>query len=171
MAYPQWAAGQRVTAAALAAMLPLDVSKTALQQVTNSTTLVADTHLFLPVVAGAVYRLDGMLDYDGFFGAGGLKVGWTYPSGTTMRWGLRGVVAQDTNLKFNPNSGIESAVLSVGTYGTSGASGAHTTARPVGTVTIGGTAGALTMRWAQDAAHATSTTLWPGSFISLQRVS
>lgn len=167
MPYPDWRAGQRVTAALLAAAQPATVVKAASQPVTSSTTLVNDNHLLLAVAANATYALTGFLDYDGAFGAGGLKVGWTLPFSATLRWGLRGNVVADTTQKFAANTVTQASTLSVGTYGTGGS---HSSAHLIGHLTVGSTAGSVQLRWAQDASNAVATTMWDLSWLSLRRL-
>src|SRR5687767_4801287 len=101
-----WVVGEVVTAAlmnaeirdqfnALIAAQP-DIVKSGDTSRASTTTLAADPHLTVNVVASATYTLDGFIDYDGAFGAGGLKVDFTLPAGATLRWGLLGNVVADT---------------------------------------------------------------------------
>ncbi|MCX4686757.1 hypothetical protein OG401_20990 [Kitasatospora purpeofusca] len=167
MQYPNWAAGQRITAARLAAMLPTVAVKTALQAVTSSTTLVDDDHLALPVEAGATYVLDGAVFYDGEYSAGDLKVDWAVPAGTAMRWAICGP-ARGGAAAYASNSSVAGTPLDAGTYGIGGVS-SLTSLRPAGQLvtTISGT---LRLRWAQHNAHSTPTTIHPPSWIRLQRI-
>ncbi|MFD9064178.1 hypothetical protein ACFVZ3_21945, partial [Kitasatospora purpeofusca] len=130
MQYPNWAAGQRITAARLAAMLPTVAVKTALQPVANSTVLVDDDHLALPVEAGATYLLDGVVFYDGEYSAGDLKADWAVPAGTAMRWAICGP-ARGGAAPYASNSTIARVPQVARTNGIRGVS-AQTTQRPPG---------------------------------------
>lgn len=143
--------------------------KTANQAITSSTALTNDTHLVLPVAANATYILDGFFDYDGVLGPnnGDIKFDWTVPAGATMTWSPFGNPSNDVTQKLNSNQGTATTVLTLGTYGTGGQ---HTSARPFGYIAVAGTAGNLQLRWAQNVSNATSTTMYTGSWIRLQRV-
>ncbi|MFD9515954.1 hypothetical protein [Streptomyces sp. NPDC059979] len=172
-----WVVGEVVTAAlmnaeirdqfnALIAAQP-SIVKGSNTSRTSTTTLAADPHLALNVSASATYLVDGFIDYDGAFGAGGLKVDFTLPAGAVLRWGLLGNVVADTTQKYASNT-ADTGSLTAGTYGTGGT---HTAGTLRGYLTVAGTAGALTMRWAQNASNATATTVYAGSWIRLERYS
>lgn len=166
--YPAWTAGQRVTAALLTAMQPIVVVKSSDTARTSTTTLAADPHIVVPVSASATYLLDGYIEFDGIFGGtGDIKFDWTIPAGATLRWGPLGNASGDTTQKYAANSAANSSVLTAGTYGTGGTRSA---ASPRGYVTVGGTAGNLQLRWAQNTSSATATTVYAGSWIRLQRI-
>ncbi|MFD9368770.1 hypothetical protein ACFWA6_13850 [Streptomyces sp. NPDC060020] len=172
MPFPTWSAGQRVTAALLTAMQPVTVVKSANTTRASTTTLASDPHLVLPVTAGATYLLDGFLEYDGNFGGtGDLKLDWTLPAGATIRWAALGNASGDTTQKYASTSAAAGTTLSVGTYGVAGAGGVRNAASPRGYLTVAGTAGNITLRWAQQSSHATGTTLYAGSWIRLLRQS
>ncbi|WP_327073442.1 hypothetical protein OG196_16220 [Kitasatospora purpeofusca] len=168
MPYPVWLAGQRITAARLAAMLPAVAVKTAFQQVASSTTLVNDTHLVLPLEAGATYLLDGGIYYDGEYSAGDLRADWSVPSGTAMRWAINGP-APGGGAAFASNSSVPGTHLEAGTYGLGGVN-ALTSLHPTGHITTTTDAGNLQFRWAQRTSHATPTTLYQPSWIRLRRI-
>lgn len=172
-----WVVGEVVTAAhmnaeirdqfnALIAANP-EVIKSADTGRTSTTSLAADPHLALNVAANATYTIDGFLDYDGAFGAGGLKVDFTLPASATMRWGLLGNVVAETNQKAATSTTDQTGSLPVGTYGTGGT---HTHARLCGHLTTAGTAGTMGLRWAQSASNATATTLYAKSWMRLRRI-
>lgn len=165
MPYPTWSAGQRVTAAQLAAMLPTVVVKAADEAVTSSTTLQDDNHLILALEANATYTVEGVLFYDGQFNAGNLKLTWSLPSGATFLWGVS-APATGGAAAF-ASQAVTTGNLSVGTYGTGGS---KTTCRISATVVTSGTAGSMTLRWAQDASHATATTIYAKSWLRAWRL-
>lgn len=171
-----WVVGEVVTAAHLNAEIrdqfntliasEPEVIKAASTSRTSTTTLAADPHLALTVAANATYTLDGFIDYDGVFGAGGLKVDFTLPASAVLRWGLLGNVAADTTQKYGSNT-ADTGSLTAGTYGTGGT---HTAARLSGHLTVAGTAGTMQLRWAQNASNATATTVYEKSWMRLKRV-
>lgn len=120
---------------------------------TNSTSRTADPHLTIPVVAGGKYLLDAVLVWSGAGGsAGGFNMGWLNPaSGTTMAW------------TDNDGSGYAGIGSQTGFSITSG-----TTLK--GLLEVGTANGSITVAWAQNTAHATSTTLQAGSYLCLQRI-
>lgn len=178
MATPRtWVVGEVVTAALMNAEIrdqlnsliaaQLKIVKSGDTGRTSTTTLAADPHLALAVSASATYLLDGFIDYDGAFGAGGLKMDFTLPAGATLRWGPLGNVVADTTQKYHSNT-VNTGSLPVGTYGTGGS---HTAATLRGYLTVAGTAGTVTLRWAQSASNGTATTVYTGSWIRLERYS
>ncbi|WP_327679472.1 hypothetical protein [Kitasatospora sp. NBC_00458] len=166
MPYPQWRAGERITAARLASMIPAVVVKAAAQSVTNSTVLVDDTHLFLPVEANATYVLDGAVFYAGQYNAGDLRADWGIPGGAAMRWAINGA-APGGAAAYASNSTVVGTPLEAGTYGVGGA---LTSLHPVGHLVTASSGGLMRLRWAQRTAHATPTTLHPLSWLRLQRI-
>ncbi|MFE5675116.1 hypothetical protein ACFQ7B_07500 [Streptomyces erythrochromogenes] len=172
-----WVVGEVVTAAqlnteirdqfaALIAAAP-EIVKSGDTGRPSTTTLAADPHLALAVAANATYAVEGFIDYDGAFGAGGLKIDFTLPASATMRWGLLGNVVSDINQKASTNTTDQTGNLSVGTYGTGGT---HTHALLSGHLTTAGTAGTMTLRWAQSASNATATTVYAKSRMRLRRI-
>lgn len=170
-----WVVGEVVTAAMMNADIrdqfnllingQLDIVKGSNTSRTSTTSLSADPHLAASVVASATYMLDGFIDYDGAFGAGGLKLDFTLPAGATLRWAVLGNVVSDTTQKYTSNT-TASGSLPVGTYGTGGL---HTGAILRGHLTVAATAGTVQLRWAQEVSNATATTVYAGSWLRLLR--
>src|SRR5688500_8358878 len=76
------------------------VIKTADQTVTNSTVLVPDSELVVPLLANSQYWLEVFLIYDAIQAAD-LKLGWFYPTSATIDWshgGLRGGATSTVDL-------------------------------------------------------------------------
>lgn len=142
--------------------------KTASQSITNSTTIQDDTHLQLSVVVNAVYRLEGLLIFNGAT-SGNLKIGWAAPASSTLDWAAIG-----QNTSASSSSGpvitnaqtISSTAYQLGTIGT----GTNMVAIVRGLLITGGTAGTFKLQWAQSTANATATTMVLNSNVSLQRV-
>ncbi|THA82719.1 hypothetical protein [Streptomyces sp. A0592] len=164
-AYPSLYAGQKLTAALLSSMQPFTVIKAADESVTSSTALQDDNHLIIPLAAASTYTIEGALFYDGVYNAGNLKLTWSLPALATILWSPNapatgGAAAYASN-------GTTAGNLTVGTYGTGGT---KTTASITATVTTFGTAGNMTLRWAQDASNATATTIYAGSWLRALRI-
>lgn len=142
--------------------------KSADKTITNSTTFDPDNHLFLPVASNSIYILDSMLLYAGPADpAGGIKFDWTGPAGFTINWVNYGVLGVGTGTLTSYDAVMETAAG--GRF--HGTAGLPTTLslQPKGVVRTLGTAGTLTLRWAQAAANATGTTLKTDSFIRLMK--
>jgi len=144
------------------------VFKTAAQTVNNSTVLVNDSQLLLPVVANAKYIVDFFLVFQSSTAAD-LQVAFTGPAGATFTWTLFGQGS-------GAASGIGTILTSTSVIGDGGelnAGGIGVAAplacRVVGTLTTVGTAGTFQFRWAQAGADATNSQVLPDSYLSLRR--
>ena len=144
---------------------PIFIRKaTETQVVNNSTVFVADSHLILPMVANARYELTGTVFWDSGT-TGDIKFDWTVPAGGTVPFWT--VTAPDTALAFNTaiSQGAATAIArggaGIGTF----VAGLFT-----GQVVTAGTAGNLTLRWAQNAAEAVNTRIKTESWLKLIRV-
>lgn len=156
-------AGGRVPASMLAAVAPEAAYKSTDQPVTNSTTLVNDNALFIPVLANAVYRFDCFLKYEGGVSPADLKFAFTGPTGFAMNYELFGLAAGGSSaLGF-----VRAAAGS--TAGTTGA-GNIWGMTMLGTVTTSSTAGTLQLQWAQNTSNGVATIVHGGSILSLWQV-
>jgi hypothetical protein len=164
MAMKVWNTGDVLSAADLDTWaIPRAVVKPTDESVTSSTTLQADNDLVLPVDANGTYRLDMYLDYEAASG-GDLKMGFTFPAGLLMRYHLVG-----TDNSGNPYTGstnIQTSNPIVNGAGAAVLRGASFR----GTVVTTGTAGNLTLTWAQNASNATSTIVHQYSHMMLTRL-
>ncbi|MFG2002291.1 hypothetical protein ACGFNU_24375 [Spirillospora sp. NPDC048911] len=168
MPYPTFTAGQRLTAALLAAMQPLEAIKTSDQVVTNSVVLVDDTQLALPLVGGASYRGRLVLYYSAE-DTGDLDYAWAVPAGTI---GRRGLIGPD------PTSGVGVSLIAAqsrvsGSFATEftlgGADAVHRVAIENILITPG-VSGNLQLRFAQGTAAAgTNATVLANSNLTLWR--
>ncbi|HEX5568484.1 MAG TPA: hypothetical protein VFY14_16430 [Streptomyces sp.] len=123
--------------------------KTQDQTKTNNAAVGADPDLKVPVAANARYLVSVPLVWANT--AGGLRVSFTGPSGATMAW-------TDNDSGGAPTIGTQMTFQ--GSKGTT-LSGVLVTA---------GTAGTLTLTWAQSVADASATTLRAGCAMVVQRV-
>ena len=163
MTYPNWAAGQRVTAAALASAFPLTAYKTLDEPLANSAALQNDGALFVPVVAGAAYALDAFIQFLAS-APPDIRFDWTIPAGAAMTYAALGTGASnftDYDASVVSNSTVRNA---------KGNGGVVQSINTRGHLLTGATAGVLQFRWAQNTSNAAQTIVKAGSWIRLQRV-
>lgn len=170
-------AGQRLTAAdlndiLLSARLPSNVTRT------SSTTLQDASGLAVPLLANATYAIDGWLFYSAS-PSGGLKLGWTIPSGATGFWSILGPLYGSAPIaggerKNYTDYGAISFSAAVPTLAITGDDEFPTTVFPScvprGTITTAGTAGNLQLRMAQVTSSGTSTVLQANSWLRISRL-
>jgi hypothetical protein len=116
----------------------------------TTTTVAADPHLAVSVEANAVYVLEANCVWTQ--GGGGFRLDFTAPASAEMVW--------------TDNDGF--GILALGTDNTFSAT---TGATMKGAMRIAGTAGTVTLRWAQSTSNAAATTLKEGCYLWLRRVS
>jgi hypothetical protein len=138
--------------------------KTADQTVTNSTTLVNDTHLVLPVAANRTYEIRATMIFDDGAGVGRFKAGWSGPAGATLDWVPDGTIETNTG---NPADVIYRIYKQIGdTQGIGGVGGTPYSILLIsGLLITSATAGNLQFRWAQFQADGTGTILRAGSWL------
>jgi hypothetical protein len=133
------------------------------QVVNNSTALVNDSHLLLPLQINARYELKGMIVLDTGT-TSDFKCDWTGPAGFSMpRWLTQ---APDTAANVNRGSAAASNVQTVNGAGI----GTFLYVPITGIVVTAGTAGNLQFRWAQNTLEAVNTRVKTDSYIALTRV-
>lgn len=180
-AYPTPLAGQRLTAALLRSMQPLELRKTADTPRAANTTTTADPHLQFTAEANAVYTWSGWVRYDGPT-AGDLVVAFVAPTGSLGSWGGHGVGSTIIGATSTPTLEIDTSrangymirsesndVTQLRTYGCLGV-GNGLALLISGTLRVGATAGTWGLSWAQSVSNASATTLFTDSYISLQRI-
>jgi hypothetical protein len=162
--FPNWLAGNRITAGQLNAMLPLAVTKPADEPVTSSTVMQNDNDLVLAVAANAAYTFSCYLNYEGgTINASDIKWQWVLPAGAHMTYWSASespggtLVAQLTN--------IESTVGAAATNGAGNLRAVYM----YGGVQTSSTAGNLQLQWAQNSSSATATIVHAKSTLTLDR--
>jgi hypothetical protein len=145
--------------------------KAADQIVNNSATLVGDLELFVNVVANATYILDSQIIYDSGT-TPDIKFAWfTFGSTSTLSW--------TTNALGSGASGVNgSLTVGVSTLGNAGgvliAGGAGTGIQVVaatqGILTVGNGGAAVFLRWAQNVADPSDTTVHADSWMRVTRI-
>ena len=134
------------------------------QLVNNSTTLVNDDQLFLPLQASARYLLNGYFMWDSGTTAD-IKFSWTGPAGFQMPvWSILAIDAAGAGPSF-------ATATTAGTVVSRGGSGIGTFVHGwlKGVVICSSTAGNLQLQWAQAGLEAVNTRMKAASFIQLTR--
>lgn len=146
---------------------PYRVRKLANKTVTNSATLSDDTELILPMSRVATYAFECFLIYSATT-TSDIKIKPITPSGATgsisavgPAFGASGIIGD-----------VELGVFDVGTTLVCGGVGASTkiASRMCGTIVVGTTAGDLSFQIAQNAAEASTVTLYAGSWVRIERL-
>jgi hypothetical protein len=140
------------------------ISKSANETVTNSTSIQNDNDFAFTVASGAFYTLEGYLVVDGAVG-GDLKMDFTLPAGATMHWTNFG---NNTGGVTQYNIATQAASVARAVSGNGGTASASL--QPKGYVNIGGTAGTLQFRWAQNTLSGTASTIYASSWMKLTRI-
>ena len=127
------------------------VTKTSDETVNNSDALQADDELVLAVLANETLYFEYRLVWHGD-GVPDLKTGFTYPSGTTIRWEALTPGAApltETDVKTRSGAGV----------------GVDQMDHMRGIIQVGGTAGNVQLTWAQNVADMSDTVVLAGSMI------
>lgn len=163
-----FAAGGVITSASLNAIDTI-VRKASNLTVNNSTTYVSDTELTVALAASSTWSLELFLLYQSATAAAA-KVNMSGPSGWSMSLGNDSLVSSSTGTGASIDRGV---VVAGGAGHAMGSAGATTPTHscPKGFVQIGSTAGSVTVQFAQLTANASNTTLLPGSWMKLTRIS
>lgn len=128
------------------------------ETVANSNTLQDDDDLGAPVGANTVYAVKAWLHWQGPGTPGpGIRAGWSAPAGAALDWGDDG----DSNELY----------LSLASVASRAGTLQQRWLALTGLLVVGGTAGDLRLRWAQNTASATATTVYANSWLRLQKVS
>lgn len=155
------AAGDKPTAAQIEDLRGLRVYKTTAETVISSSTLQNDDELFLSVAASTTYQFLARIVYTSGT-TPDIKIGFTYPVGTTASYTLLGIASGGTTLSaFHQTETSVSAL--------EGATG--TACLMTGTWTTSTTAGIIQLQWAQNTLTASNTQVLAGSFLELVKFS
>jgi hypothetical protein len=168
--YPTWLPGQRITAALLAAGQTILVLKSANQDVTNTTTLQNDTELTYPLAANGIYRVRIVIFALSASATPDLKTAWAVPTGTSGLKMCQGPT--DTAASFTSRTNT-AARMSGHAFTTTVVYQVDTAAVAIeeeGIVTVGSTAGNVTLQWTQNTANATATSVLASSFLTVERL-
>ncbi len=159
------AAGSKLRALVLAAFMsermPITARKTANETVNGSAALQNDDELFVAVDASCTYHIELRISYTSGT-TPDLKLGWTYPVGTTIRWS--GVDADTAGAIRTTGNLTETSVPAIC------GSGGDLNADYTGVMVVGVNAGSLTLQWAQNTSTGSNSTVYAGSFLTIKRV-
>lgn len=134
------------------------VRKSADQSVTNSSTLVDDDELSFSIGANETYIVNVWLYTYAANNTPHIQYGFSAPSGATTTWSPSSV--------YGASSGASLATAVTGTGTLTGYVDQFDRASVMtGTIKNSSTAGTVKVRWAQQVASATSTTVKAGSYI------
>lgn len=181
MAFPDYDAGQRLTAAALNAREWKEVSPSADQSVANSTAVI-NSGIVIPVKAGELYEWRAQIVYSaegGGVGTGRFRWAWSVPTGMSLRRLTRSYgknVAADASqdaggdvLMRGPGTTTE---VAAGSTDAAGANGQFHCAIDEGyTLAAASVDGNMILTFAQLAADATATILRDDSICYWRRKS
>ncbi len=135
------------------------VRKTADENVTNSTTLQNDDHLFVAMAANDVWEFEAVVYFTSTSNTPDFKATFTVPTGATIRW-----YAEFRETDGGTATGaLINASATTTAYDMTGNQSAVMRAR--GVVINGANAGNLQMQWAQNASSGTAMTVQSGSFL------
>lgn len=132
--------------------------------VTNSTVLVNAPGLVVPLLANTKYAIESWIWYTAT-AAADIKLGFTTPAGSTLRWSLWGVEAPDAD-QIGP---IDTGVVGSGSLAAAG-SALNGSTRTGGQIEVGATPGNLQLQVAQNTASSTGTVLSAGSWLRVTRL-
>lgn len=165
--FPNWLAGNRVTAAQLNAGLPLTIVKPADEPLTSNATLQNDNDLLVSVAANATYKFDCTLIYEGGTnGASDLKFKWAVPASATLTINIPAYFFTD-NTTHGPSYIDQTTTQALGTRG----AGVRQSVAMTGSLLVSSTSGTLQLTWAQNTSSATATIVHAQSTLTLQRTS
>ncbi len=130
------------------------VRKTSDETVNNSDTLQADDELIMAVASNQVYKFS-MFVLINTGTTPNIKFGWTYPSGTTIRWGNSSYLTMDR---------IETSIhMIIGGTG-------NRFSEFMGVIIVSATAGNVTLTWAQNTADVSDTKVLANSNILYTKI-
>lgn len=134
---------------------------------TSNNTLADDPDLQVAVAASSVYVMECYLPYEAGTPGDGL-IKFVGPTGATMIWSS-GSLASNATVSTSATDRNKKSITQqvvVGGVGT----GTGVECRPVGLLTIGGTAGTFKLQTAQSTSDATSTIFYAGGWLRLTKV-
>lgn len=168
--YPDWAAGDLITASGLNYTQGQRIYKAAATSRSSTTTLADDPDLTVTLDANAVYFIEMHLHFVAQT-TPLIKTAWTVPSGATgnrMAIGS-GSAASDTNMNnVSGRFGVHGFTTEV-VYGTRGANTNQSGAIESAIVTTT-SSGTLALQWAQNTSNATASQMSAGSMMFVKRI-
>jgi len=148
------------------------VEKGANQSVTNSATMVDDNELFLAVDANATYMVKCLvIGSSAANAAGDLKLTFGFPAGAVVMATVQG----PNNVALAAGSSADGEFVARNALSDASFLPVGVSTSAVGIIIVGraitaATAGNLRLRWAQNAANASATTVNARSYLTVTRV-
>lgn len=137
--------------------------------ITNTTATANDPHLTLAVDANATYLFEAFILYSSSATAD-FSAGYSAPAGAALIWSADAVNVGDTSNASNATISRAGADIN-STLAHGGAGSQSVVAKHSGRLVVGTTPGNFVMRWAQYVAEASNSTVLPGSWLKLTRIS
>lgn len=173
--WPNYTAGQRLTAADLSAGQPLIIYKTTNTDRASSATPIADPDLTATLAANAVYAIEFYLHYAAI-NAAQFQTNWTVPIGASGNRSAHGLAASvsdsTTGASGGPAGNVRSGVHGFTTainYGTRNSGSNQCFALEESLITTS-SAGACAINWGQGTSSTTATRLAAGSWMRITRI-
>lgn len=169
-----WASGEKLTAAKLNSFMHITVEKTTQTGRSSTTTTAVDPDLVLPLLTDYTYDFRFQLYLSSATNAAGdWKGNLAFPSGALCTYSGHSVAdtlasSYTDNLTAGPTSRRDTT--SPGLDLTYGCSTSGTLAVITGRITMGSTAGDLSLYWAQSSSNANETRVLEGSAATAWRV-
>jgi hypothetical protein len=148
-------------------MLPITARKGSDTPKTSTTVLTADADIVLPLEANATYDLIAMFQYTAAL-ASGFSAQWTYPASAVGSFGISSRDTTTASASFSADATLGNNLTSLINAG--GINANLGSVNIIGSFTTAGTAGNLTLTWAQSVSNATSTILKAGSYCKITRI-
>lgn len=167
-ARPTFPSGHEPSPDEFSFLVPLAGYKTSDTSRSNTATLANDPDLLITPPVSTVWAIQGVLIIEGG-SVGDMKIAFSFPTGATLTWGLidnpTGITTPYTsNTVFTGAFGSATSGSSFFSAGLIGAGSQFYT--PVGgLLTMGSTAGNLTVQWAQNTSDGTAATMKAGSWL------
>lgn len=172
--FPLWLVGKRIDATTLDQCVPNIVTKTATTTITSNTTLTNDSELSGIALAVGTWEISVMLWFNGVTG-GRLKTDWSF-TGTLTGTPIRAISGPGSGNTAGPLA-ITPMIYSALAYNTATDYGCNTSTNPPyyqaveeTTSFVVSVTGNFGVRVAQTASSATSTIIWPGSWVKLRQI-
>lgn len=170
--YPPIAAGQKITAGLLAAMIPQVVVKTVQTDRASTTTLAVDPDLAVELEASSVYVVEFTL-YFAALNAADVQTTWTVP---TSAAGLKSVIGPASAAStvtdadgVSIRDGVHVFSTAIAYGGVRNSNGFAFRVREEGVVTTSNS-GTCGINWAQVTSNATATSLFASSYMRVRKV-
>lgn len=128
----------------------------------SNTTAANDPHLSVTLEANSTYAFEAFFKWNGGAGVGGLKSGWTIPSGAALEAYFSGVESNGSRIHLQQTDS--------NTVNSNQSAGVTDFVRITGRVTVSATGGTFAFKWAQVTSDANATTIYAGGWLKATKV-